>query len=449
MRPLVSKLLTFIGRRPALLTLAGNGLSAGLGLLTIGLLARWMLPAEFGRWVVFQTVLGFFDTFRTGFLLNGLISHAAAARPDAFRRWAGAVWQLSLALTGVVGIGFVGTAYGANALGSLEFVTPAWWLLLNVAVGLPGAVAGWLLHTQARFSTLQLLRPVVQLLFIGGIGYGYLTDALTAVDLYRMFALANGALSMLTILMGWCQLSTLTAPARLERRQLIGFGRFAMPTLLVSNLLRSSDTLLLGALLGPASVARYAVPQRLVELLEMPIRSVVVTVMPQLAQLTGPGRGAEWARVFNRGAGSLWIMLLPVTVVCFVLAEPLVVLLGGPDRADSAVLLRCFMLYAALLPLERYSGVGLDVLGKPGLNLQKVTLMLVVNVLGDLVAIYVFESPVGVALVSTATFGTGLLLGYRWLGRLVPVSLGTVFRAAGAEVRRLNTLIRPVHNEIR
>ena len=439
----MSKLVLSITRRPAFMSLAGNGVSALLGLLTVGVLARWMDTDGFGRWVIFQTVLGFFDTFRTGFLLNGLICYAAAAPPDGFRRWAGAAWQLSLALTVVVGAGFVIFAYVAGELNhNSDLISSAWWLLLNATVGLPGAVATWLLHTKSRFKTLQFLRPTNQLLFIGFIGYGYLTHSLTDVYLYKAFALANGSLSLLTIFMGWSELKTVLGNPTDERRQLIGFGRFAMPTLLFSHLLRSSDTLLIGALLGPASVARYAVPQRLIELLEMPVRSVVVTAMPRLAQLNQQNKRLEWASVFHRGAGQLWVALVPVAIICFVFAEPLVVLLGGEKRADSAILLRCFMVYAAFIPLERYSGVGLDAIGHPGRNLQKVILMLIVNVVGDLIAIYVFHSPVAVALISIGTFGTGLLMGYRWLGQYVPVSLGAVFRSAYSEIRQFMVQVR-------
>ena len=438
----LSKLLA-VSQRPAVLSLAGNGVSALLGLLTVGLLARWMEAGAFGRWVIFQTVLTFFDTFRTGFLLNGLICHAAAAPTDRFRQWAGAAWQLGGMLTVVVGGGVLGFAYITAELNqNTDLISSAWWLLLNAAVGLPGAIATWLLHAKARFKTLQLLRPTNQILFIGCIGWGYLTDSLTDVYLYKTFALANGALSLLTIVTGWSQLQTLVNNPVDERRQLISFGRFAMPTLLLSHLLRSSDTLLIGALLGPASVARYAVPQRLVELLEMPVRSVVVTILPRLAQLHQQERYAEWADVFHRGSARLWVVLLPVAITCFIFAEPLVVLLGGNKRADSALLLQCFMGYAAFIPLERYSGIGLDAIGQPGRNLQKVGLMLLVNVVGDLVAIYIFHSPVAVALISMGTFGTGLVMGYRWLGNYVPVSLGAVFRTAHADIRHFIGQVR-------
>lgn len=443
MSPSVRTLIRSVGQRPAFLSLAGNGISAVLSLLTVGLLARWMNADAFGRWVIFQTLLTFFDTFRTGFLLNGLIYHAAAARADAFRRWAGAAWQLSLGLTILVGGGFMLTAWIAGQLAmSTDILKSAGWLLLNATVGLPGAVATWLLHTKARFRTLQLVRPTGQLLFIGGIGWGYVSHTLTDDYLYRAFALANGTLSALTILTGWSQIRSLLDNPSGERRQLIRFGRFAMPTLLLSNLLRSSDTLLLGSLLGPASVARYTVPQRLVELLEMPVRSVVATALPRLAQLSQQKRYAEWADVFHRGAGQLWVALLPVAFGCALFAEPLVVALGGEARQDSAVLLRCFMGYAAFLPLERYSGIGLDALGQPARNLKKVAFMLVVNVLGDLVAILVFQSVTAVALISIGTFGTGLLLGYRWLGETVPVSLRGVFRAGYAELRQFMNQVR-------
>lgn len=413
----------------AFVSLAGNGASAVLGLLTLALLARVCSKEEFGKWILFLTVYSLTDALRSGLILSALVKHIAGEQDTAvLKRWAGATWQLSGAFVGLMALLFVCLIVVASWFGyGGQWPALAGWIVGLSIVAIPVNISGWLLQARSQFIYMQTVRVSVQVLFIAGITIGHYTNQLDSMYLFASYTITHTLVGVVVLLTGWAQGSSIWINAVQERRSLLGFGRFSMGTLLVSNLLRTSDRLLLGAFMGPEAVVVYTLPQRLLELIEMPIRSIVITDMPRLAQLYTNSSLRVWADFLNQQSGRLWVALLPLSIGGFLAAGPLVHLLGGEGYSDSINVLRFFMIYALILPIDRYLGVGLDVVNKPQLNLLKVICMLVVNVIGDAIAILVFKSVVGVAFVSITTFALGWVLGFRFLRAYAPISfLGSI-----------------------
>ena len=67
----------------------------------------------------------------------------------------------------------------------------------------------------------------------------------------------------------------------------MGFGKYAMGTLVGSSLLKSADTFIIGmsAVLGPTAIAIYAIPLKLTDLLGIPLRGFTMTAYPKMAKL--------------------------------------------------------------------------------------------------------------------------------------------------------------------
>lgn len=410
--------------------LSSSSVSAVLRLVTFALLVRWLKPEVFGEWVLFQTYYTLFDTIRTGFQ-SAFVNSASGTTGLVFRRWAGAAWQIAIGITLVADGLLWGGIHLANAFGYGQGADRflGWFCLLSLLT-IPNTLSGWALYAQARFRSMQSIGLSIQIIFLTLVAVAWFRHQLTANALYYSFLTANGLFAIWAIGSGWCHWRAIPVRAAAERRQLWRFGRYSIGTLVLSGLLRSSDTIFLGAWLGPAAVVAYHVPQRLIEMLEMPIRTTIMTNIPRMATLyaSGPADLASW---FQTMAGRLWIIMLPVTVGCFVLAEPIVVLLGGAGYQNSAVLLRIFMVYMAFMPFERYAGVALDAVHRPQLNTLKMGLMLIINVLGNVVALQAFHSITGVALGSVGTYLAGIGLGFYWLRREIPVSLPSTMRAGG------------------
>ena len=72
---------------------------------------------------------------------------------------------------------------------------------------------------------------------------------------------------------------------------------------------------------------------------------------------------------------------------------------------------RIFTLYTLFLPYDRFTGVLLDSINKPKLNLYKVIVMAVANVIGDVVGVFIFNSLEVVAIVTVVFTIIGSLMG--------------------------------------
>ena len=89
-----------------------------------------------------------------------------------------------------------------------------------------------------------------------------------------------------------------------------------------------------------------------------------------------------------------------ISLITFVFAEYLVMILGGHQYlgtdpatgASTVTIVRIFSIYGLLLPIERMTGIGLDSVNRPDRNFQKVLYMTIANVIGDLIAVFVFKS---------------------------------------------------------
>ncbi|MBK7682796.1 MAG: oligosaccharide flippase family protein [Bacteroidetes bacterium] len=182
-----------------------------------------------------------------------------------------------------------------------------------------------------------------------------------------------------------------------------------------SNLLRSSDTLIIGFMLSARDLASYSIPLKLIEVIEILLRSFAASAMPIMSKFRTPDKKLELRAIFYRYTGLLSFILLPFIFGSILFADSLVVLLGGAQYAESAHVLRILAVYAAFLPLDRFSGITLDIIGKPYLNFIKVLLMLIVNISGDIIAIHYFGTIGSIAAVSILTFLTGVIFGNYFL----------------------------------
>jgi len=107
----------------------------------------------------------------------------------------------------------------------------------------------------------------------------------------------------------------------------------------------------------------------------------------------------------------LTVLLLPIIAGCFVFADKLVLLVGGENYRNSAILLQIFCVYSIFLPLDRYLGMALDSINKPQYNFLKMIIMVVVNVVGNFLAIRLWCELWAVAMVTISTFIIGVLAG--------------------------------------
>jgi O-antigen/teichoic acid export membrane protein len=188
---------------------------------------------------------------------------------------------------------------------------------------------------------------------------------------------------------------------------------------------------------NPTIVGIYYLPQRLNEIIEIPLRSFISTALPAMSAAIHRDDKRHATYIMKKYAGILTILLIPVSIAAIIGADLAISLIGGKNyvHTEAANIFRIFMSFAILLPVDRFFGITLDILNKPHINMIKVILMLIVNVVGDFVGIFITHNLYGVALSSIFTFLVGIIYGYWMLKKYLNFTMMDVFKSGVIETR--------------
>jgi O-antigen/teichoic acid export membrane protein len=418
-------------REENFLSLAGNGSNALLGIGGFALLARSLTTHDFGSWVLFLTAVSFLEMFRFGITSTGLIRFLSGAGTIERRQLIGAN-----ALIGAVATLIMGTLLFAIRMifdravsGSALALFFTWYPLLAI-LNLPWNNALVLLQADRSYGKILLLKLINSGGFFLIVLSSHLYFHFNLRSLTIALLLVNGITSLITILRGWDGWSDVGSATRRHVNDLFHFGKYTMFTLIGTNLLRSADTFILGiSPLGNAAVALYAIPLKLTELQQIPLRSFAATAFPKMSKASLEGRHEQVRDLFYTYTGALTILFAAISLVTFCCAEYLVLILAGRSYIgidpttgfDAVSIMRIFSIYGLLLPLDRMTGVVLDSINRPRQNAVKMFFMVATNLVGDLIAVFHFQSLICMAIGSVLFTIIGIVLGMYFLNREIPI----------------------------
>jgi O-antigen/teichoic acid export membrane protein len=252
--------------------------------------------------------------------------------------------------------------------------------------------------------------------------------------------------SIICIAAKWTQMRTIVCRTKECVLEIYHFGKYSVGTTISTNLLRSSDAFIITAMFGPAgpaALAIYNLPMRLMEIIEIPLRSFLATGMPEMSAAYNQNRKKDVAYIMQKYAGMLTLALIPVSLSGIILADYAVGLLGGGkylhthDGFLAATALRIFLSFAMFYPIDRFIGVSLDIVHQPKANFIKVLLMLAANVIGDFSGILIFDNIDGVALATLLPFLVGVGYGYYRLKKYLDFTVTGIFKVGYIEGMQL------------
>jgi O-antigen/teichoic acid export membrane protein len=236
--------------------------------------------------------------------------------------------------------------------------------------------------------------------------------------------------------MGWDGLKEIRKASSETNKTLLHFGKYTTFTLVGTNLLRSADTLIISlSPLGSSAVALYSIPMKLTELQQIPLRSFVATAFPKMSKASIHGKMDEVKEHFYAYAGALTYLFIFISLFTFAFADLFVLFLAGkkylqtdPVTGFNVVnIVRVFSIYGLLLPIDRMTGIGLDSINKPNINALKVLFMVIANIIGDLIAIFLFKSLIMVAVGSILFTILGIWIGMYFLNIELTLSYSEIF----------------------
>jgi O-antigen/teichoic acid export membrane protein len=431
------KVLKKLVREDNFLSLSGNIMIAILGIAGFALLARSLSLDVFGEWVLFITGGSFVEMFRFGITNTGLIRFLSGADDVSRTKLIGSNALIGLGATIAIAVVLVFcNQVFTEAIKNSGFYLFFKWYPLLAFLNLPWNNALVVLQADREYGKILIVKSINSGLFFLVILFNFFYMEMNLDHLIIALIIINALTSLITIILGWDGTALITKATVATNKTLLNFGKYTTFTLIGSNLLRSADTLIISlSPMGSAAVALYSIPLKLTELQQIPLRSFVATAFPKMSKASVLGQIDEVKSLFYTYSGALTYLFVAISLFTFVFAEFFVLLISGsqyletdPQTGSNIVaIVRVFSIYGLLLPIDRMTGIGLDSINKPEINAIKVFVMVVANVIGDLVAIFVFKSLILVAIASIFFTLIGIWVGMYFINKELSLSFKEIF----------------------
>jgi O-antigen/teichoic acid export membrane protein len=394
--------------------MVGNIFNAIFGFLSIGLLARSLSTDDFGSWVIFVTNMGFVEMIRSGFVYQALVKFVSGSSEEhESEKITWAAWQISLLLSVFLALLiFAAQFLFSEGIKANHFELFFKYYPIVLLLMLPVNMAVWVAHAKQRYLKMWLINFLSSFPFLVII---FVLKNPKLIEILWVFALVRGAVGVFCLFDFKFKLSNKIDWDNIKR--LLGFSKFTVLTTISTNVLKSADVLLINAFLGPSMVAIYNIPLKLLEVVEIPLRSWAMSAFPRLSKLASQGNFSQFRADFINEVKYFSFLLLPFLGIAFHFSEQIVTLYAGDGFAQAGPILKVFTVYLFIMPLDRYLGIALDSVDLPHINTMKVVLMASLNIFGDWYMLTHHLDLQAVAMVTVANTMFGIFVGLFFMNK--------------------------------
>lgn len=339
--------------------LIGKVVSTLLGVVTIALIQRALKPAGFGSYTIVMSYLGFFSViadFGLYVIVIRELNKPGADRERVFANVLGirlttvaCIFALGLGLLPL--FGYSAEVNRAVLIGVFAFLTVAVSQLtvsiFQSALAMRRVVVGELI---GRVISLTIVWLAVQ----RGLGLPAMIAAVVAANAANLLFLLKQSRAYLRIRIAfdaayWRYLLRETTPVALSVAFNLVYFRM--------------DTIILSLFRSPAEVGLYGAAYKILDILNSFPIMFVGLMLPILTQALAQDR-ERFQRLYQRAFDALVMAVVPLIVGGWVLARPLLVLIGGPDFAAAAPVFRLLLIAVGFLFLNSLSGHSVTIVNK-------------------------------------------------------------------------------------
>ena len=448
-------LIKTITNNKNVLSLLGNLSVAVFGFLSFFILARSFSLDDMGEWVLFITAGNFLEMMRFGITRTAIIRFLSGAKPEDRQRFIASNWVIGFYSTVIIAV-IVWLSYlpFTNAIANSGFKLFFIWYPLLSFLNLPFNNAISVLSADQEFKKILNIRIFNNGLFVLFLTMNAFWFKYGIYEVLYSYLIVNALTSIICMINHWDGFHLIKKANRETNKIILDFGKYTTGTLVGSNLLKSADTFIIGLspILGKEGVALFCVPLKLIEILEIPLRSFAATAFPNMSKASIQNNISEVKRFFYSYSGSMTYLFIPIAIISFIFAKEFVIILGGDKYMEATNVFRMFCIYGILIPIDRFTGVALDSINKPKQNFYKVIFMALANIIGDLIAVFVIPIIfpqinhtlilVFVALATIIMTLIGLLVGFNYLNKEINVTYKEIFTEGWKYYRVLFSKIR-------
>ncbi len=415
-----------------IVSLTTSVIGAFLGLVSFMLLTRGLEKQLFGDWVLYLTLSTFVDQLRFGLTSTALVRFSSSDDEQNNKLYLGTSYKIGLIIVVAISIIFVAASFVIHQADWQ--INNGYQLFINYYPILALFNLSWnntvsFFQARQKFKAILFLRLTRNGTFVLFLILNNIWLHLGLFEIVIAHLITNLLPSIIVFIKRWDGLMYVKKATKESTKEMINFGKYSMGTLIGSSLLKSADTFIIGLspILGSVGIAQYAIPLKLIDLLGIPLRSFTVTAYPKMSKSSLKKDFEGVKKIFYGYSSVITLIFIPIAILCYIFAKPLIIFLGGNDYIDSlpllVVIFRIFTLYSILLPIDRFTGVALDSINKPKINFLKVVVMAAANVIGDLIGVFVFHSLEVVAIVTVIFTLIGIFTGYYYLNKELRLNL--------------------------
>ena len=393
------------------LALASQLLPAIVGILSFMALVRVSPPDVLGQYLIYTAAVMLFEMIKAGGLQSAMVMRVSTNDKEAQQTIIGSAYWLggvaSFSISFILIILFFSGIFSQQP-GIQVFC--GWYACLGI-INIPLNIAEASAVAKQDLKFLLYLRMAQT---IGG--WAIVVYAYFFADSLESYATVNLVFTLLLVLVVLLMRKTNPLLVKFkcmdEIKKLLQLIKYTMAAQATTNLLKSADTFIIGSMMGPAAVAVYAIPLRLAELFEIPLRSLSTTAFPQLANRHNESDHKGFKDIFVQYLSWGYMLYIPALMCAFIFAPYIILIFGGHQYESSTSIFRIFILLGLFLPANRIIGISLDALQKPGKNLIKILVMAAINIAGDIIVIKFTNSLNWVAFVSVINAASGAFIGW-------------------------------------
>lgn len=404
--------------RGAAVTMVGQVGRIGIQLISLIILSRLLVPADFGLLAMVVAVIGIGEVLR-----DFGLSAAAIQAPELTRQQRDNLFWVNTALGVVFGALIIAISPLLTLLYSDDRVQ-----LIAVALSVTFLING--LSAQYRADLIRNLRfTALVALELTSAVVGVITGIVGAIAGLGYWALVAQQIMIPTVglILGviLCAWIPRLPRRRVGMRRFFAFGSHLVGSQLLSYVTQNVDSVVVGANFGSASLGLYS---RAFELLMAPLRQIQApstrVAMPILSKLQF--EPARFNSYLLRGQVVLLGLISSIFALAAAQAEPLVTWLLGPQWPGVVPIFQIFCL-AGLAQAAHYATYWAFV--AKGLTASMLRYSLVARPLGAVIIIAgVPFGVLGVAAAYSLSTVTTWLIGLRWVGRAAPdLPIGRMF----------------------
>ena len=431
------KLLNFKNKN--FLALSGNMIISVFSVLIMSLIYRSLNKEDVGSWFFFLAIFGIIDTTRNGLLTTSTVKFYAGTEKEKGQVVLGSIWYITILITFVILIVNLIFYFFSNYFKNVQVLNLIHWLGFTLLSNLPSTVTFMKLVADEDYKKILHLRLINYGSMVVIILILIFLKRLNLENLFILNIATNVLVSLSCLIWKINDFNSIYKRNSETISTIIHFGKYNVATTLTSYLAGNVNTFLITFLLGPASLAIYNLPKRLMEIIELPLRSFVGTGMSSMAIALNNNKNDEVIFIFKKYVGMLTFVFIPIAIIGALFSNIAVNLIGGMKYANSeaASIFRFFLLFSILYPIDRFTGVTLDIIHKPQVNFQKVIIMLITNLVVTYVGVLIFKNVYGLVYFSPIVLLSGILYGYYTLNKYMPHTFKDILLTGWFEIKTL------------